>query len=237
MKHLKLHYDENGFDTGQLSFSKSKMLSQLKAKPSLVSIVSAFAKDREEVERFIAGIYAKAYGARIQVHYPVLMSVRNEQGALLAATGFRPADLETLFLEQYLDRPIEDVLNVPRGQIVEIGNLASDGGGASLFLFAALSAYLHHKGYTQAVVTSTDFLERRFEQMGLQPIRHAPADPKLLNGQGENWGSYYNTQPHVISGSVASGYKRLQRQLGAEYQSYRPRLFPRLHYKVEGARS
>lgn len=237
MKHMKLHYNENGLDTAQLSFSKLKMLSQLKAKPSLVSILPAFAKDREEVEHFIAGIYAKAYGARIQVHYPVLMSVRNEQGTLLAATGFRPADAETLFLEQYLDCPIENILNVPRSQIVEIGNLASDGGGASLFLFAALSAYLHHKGYTQAVVTSTDFLEQRFEQMGLRPMRHAPADPALLNAQGEEWGSYYNTQPHVISGSVAGGYKRLQRQLGAEYHSYRPRLFPRLHYKIEGARS
>lgn len=71
MKHLTLHYDENGFDTGLLSFSKSRMLGQLKAKPSLVSILPAFAKDREEVERFIMGVYAKAYGARIQVRYPV----------------------------------------------------------------------------------------------------------------------------------------------------------------------
>jgi len=230
---LNLAYSENGLQTGQLSFRKDGMLSALRAKPSTVSIVPAFSKDREAVEHFITDIYAKAYGAHIHVHYPVLMSVRDETGKILAATGFRPAADEPLFLEQYLDAPIERVLQSPRAQIVEIGNLASDGGGASLYLFAALAAYLNYKGFTQAVVTSTDFLERRFRQMGLQPKRHAKADLALLLSDGENWGTYYDTQPHVISGSVAQGYKRLQKQLGAEYTDCRPRLFPRLHYKVE----
>lgn len=230
---LNLAYSENGLQTGQLSFRKDVMLSALRAKPSTVSIVPAFSKDREAVEHFITDIYARAYGANIHVHYPVLMSVRDEAGHILAATGFRPAVNEPLFLEQYLNAPAEAVLQCPRAQIVEIGNLASDGGGASLYLFAALAAYLSYKSFTQAVVTSTDFLERRFRQMGLQPKRHAKADPALLLHDGENWGTYYDTQPHVISGSVAQGYKRLQKQLGAEYTDYRPRLFPRLHYKVE----
>lgn len=228
---LNLAYSENGLQTGQLSFKKDSLLSGLRAKASTVSIVPAFSKDREAVEKFITDIYARAYGTRIHVHYPVLMSVRDEAGNILAATGFRPASDEPLFLEQYLNAPVQDVLKTPRAQIVEIGNLASDGGGASLYLFAALAAYLNYKGFSQAVVTSTDFLERRLGQMGLQPKRHAKADPALLLSEGENWGSYYETQPHVISGSVAQGYKRLQRQLGAEYTDCRPRLFPRLHYK------
>lgn len=231
---FQLQYSEEGLSTGYLSFKRSGLLTHLRAKPSLVSIVPAFSKDREAVEDFITDIYAKAYGAKIRVHYPVLMSVRDVAGRLLAATGFRPADQDDLFLEQYLERPIEDVLQTPRSQIVEIGNLASDGGGASLYLFAALSAYLNYRGFKQAVVTSTDFLERRFRQMGLQPKRHAKADPSLLLEHGENWGSYYDTQPHVLSGSVAEGYKRLQKQMGAEYSDCRPRLFPRLHYKTEG---
>lgn len=228
---LNLAYSENGLQTGHLSFRKDGMLSALRAKPSTVSIVPAFSKDREAVERFITDIYTKAYGAHIHVHYPVLMSVRDEAGQILAATGFRPAVNEPLFLEQYLDAPVEQVLQTPRSQIVEIGNLASDGGGASLYLFAALAAYLNYKSFTQAVVTSTDFLERRFRQMGLQPKRQAKADPSLLLSDGENWGTYYDTEPHVISGSVEQGYKRLQKQLGAIYTDCRPRLFPRLHYK------
>ncbi len=227
-----LQYDENGLTTARLSFARPAAFEQLRVRPRVVSIVPAFAPDREAVEQFITGIYERSYGARINVHYPVLMSVRDAAGRLLAATGFRPAGEAALFLEQYLERPVEEVLNVPRHQIVEIGNLASKGGGASLYLFAALAAYLNYKGFTQAVVTSTDFLERRFRQMGLQPKRHAKADPALLLSDGENWGSYYDTQPRVISGSVAQGYKRLQQQLGAEYRDCRPRLFPRLHYKM-----
>lgn len=228
---ISLQYSENGFQTALLSFRKDAILGRLDARPSVISIVPAFAKDRAAVEDFIKRIYAQAYGATIDVHYPILMSIRDESGKILAATGFRPAAEEPLFLEQYLDAPVEDVLKTPRGEIAEIGNLASVGGGASLYLFAALAAYLNYKGFTQAVVTSTDFLERRFRQMGLQPRRHAKADPALLLSDGENWGTYYDTQPHVISGSVAQGYKRLQKQLGAEYTDCRPRLLPRLHYR------
>lgn len=229
---LNLRYRENGMETGRISFHKDSLLSRFKAKPSTVSIVPAFAKDRRDVENFIKTIYADAFDARIHIHYPILMSVRDECGKILAATGFRLAKDCPLFLEQYLDAPIEATLNVPRNQIVEIGNLASQGGGASLFLFAALAAYLHHNGYTQAVVTSTSFLERRFNQMGLRPRRHAKADPSLLISDDEDWGRYYDTVPNVISGAVSRGYQRLQKQLGLEYQDCRPRLFPRLHFTI-----
>jgi Thermostable hemolysin len=229
---LQLQYNENGLNTGHLSFNRSAFLSRLTARPSLVSIVPAFAKDREAVERFITDIYARSYGAKIKIHYPVLMSVRDEEGKLLAATGFRSAKNENLFLEQYLAQPIEGVLKTSRDKIVEIGNLASDGGGASLYLFAALAAYLNHNEFTHAVVTSTDFLEKRFHEMGLRPKRHAKAHPELLLEKGEDWGTYYDTAPHVLSGSIDEGYKRLQKQLGVEYHDNRPRLFPRLHYKI-----
>ncbi len=231
MKSIQLRYDENGMDTADLIFRKSAMLRHFKITPTIVSIVSEYAQERKNVERFIKDIYADAYGADIEIHYPILMSVRDESGSILAATGFRPACREKLFLEQYLDRPVEDVLSCPRDRIVEIGNLASAGRGASLFLFAALAAYLHHQGYKKAVVTSTDFLERRFHQMGLNPRRHAPADPALLLSQNEHWGSYYDTDPHVVSGDVGLGYKKLEKQLGAEYHSLRPRLLPRLHFR------
>lgn len=231
---LNLQYDEDGLHTGFLSLKRDGFLARLKAQPKIVSIVGSFTKDREIVEDFIRDIYARSYDAAIRVRYPVLMSVRDENGKILAATGFRLAAEEPLFLEQYLSAPIEDMIKTPREHIVEIGNLASDGGGASLFLFAALSAYLNYKGYTQAVVTSTEMLERRFRQMGLRPQRHAKATPALLSGNGENWGTYYESQPHVVSGSVEEGYKRLQRQLGAVYQDCRPRLLPRLHYKTNG---
>ncbi len=228
---LKLQCNENGFKTGQLCFSKSFLPNKIKARPSFISIVPAFAKERKAVENFITDIYARSYGAKINIYYPVLLSISDEHGVLLAATGFRPAQQEQLFLEQYLQEPIDAVLNTPRKKIVEIGNLASDGGGASLYLFAALATYLYNNGYEQAVVTSTGFLEKRFSQMGLQPKRLAIADPALLISQDENWGTYYDTQPRVISGSIEEGYKSIRRRLGIKYHACHPRLFQRLHYR------
>ncbi|MCD8497062.1 MAG: thermostable hemolysin [Alphaproteobacteria bacterium] len=228
---LNLSYSENGLQTARLSFRKNAWLSHIKAKPSVVSIVPAFSQGRAEVENFITTIYAYAYGAYIHVHYPVLMSVRDDAGQILAATGFRCADDEPLFLEQYLTSPIDQVLQAPRGEIVEIGNLASQGGGASLYLFAALSAYLNHKGFTKAAVTSTDFLERRFRQMGLQPRRHAKADPALLLEEGENWGTYYDTQPHVIPVLWRKATNFCRKNWARNIPIAAPVFIPRLHYK------
>lgn len=232
---LNLKYHEGDLYTGQLSFSAGAVLSQLRAKPSVINIVPATAADRQAVEQFIIDIYAKAYGAKIGVHYPTLMSVRDEAGSILAAVGFRSAAESPLFLEQYLDRPVQDVLRTPRRQIAEIGSLASNGGGASLFLFVALSAYLCSRGFTKAAITGTSQLQQRFRSLGLQPVRHAQADANLLLSHDEDWGNYYETQPYVISGSLDKSYRQLKKRLGADYQDHRPRLLPRLHYSYKDA--
>lgn len=229
---FNLDYQENGRSTGTLSLNRGAWLDRLNAKPSTISIFPAFSKDRKAVEDFIIGIYADAYGAKIGVHYPTLMSVSDENGHILAALGFRNAGSEELFLEQYLKHPVEEILHTPRMAITEIGNLASAGGGASVFLFAALSAYLHGKDQSHAVVTGTGFLEKRLRTLGLKPTRLAAANPDLLLKKDEDWGTYYDTAPHVLAGQVGSGYKRLQNVLGAIYtQTPSPRLFPRLHYR------
>jgi hypothetical protein len=98
------------------------------------------------VEAFIRAVYVRSYKADIAVSYPILMSVRDAGGTILAAVGFRYAKEEPLFLENYTGAPIEQVLRTPRERIAEIGNLASAGGGASIFLFAALASYLNFKG-------------------------------------------------------------------------------------------
>lgn len=225
---LHLNYQENGQTTGTLSLRNDLLLKRINTRPAVVSILPAFAKEREAVEKFITDIYAKSYKAKISVHYPTLMSVQDDQGKILAALGFRNAAYEPLFLEQYLSHPIDEILDTPRPSITEIGNLASAGGGASLFLFAALSAYLNDKKQSHAVVTGTKYIESRLRTLGLKPTRLAKADPSLLLKRGEDWGSYYDTDPYVMAGQVARGYERLQTALGA---TYTPNLFCRLFYK------
>lgn len=228
---FNLDYQENGHSTGTLSLTEGAWMGRLEARPTIISIASSFAKDSKAVEDFIVGTYAKSYGAKIGVHYPILMSVRDEAGNIMAALGFRYAAKGPLFLEQYLSHPVEEILDTPRSSITEIGNLASSGGGASVFLFAALSAYLNSKGQTHAVITGTNFIEKRLRSLGLKPIRLAAANPDLLLRRDENWGTYYNTDPHVLAGQVGRGYHRLQKVLGATYTQNSPRLLPRLHYR------
>lgn len=230
---MLLDYHENGLVTGQLSLDGGSWLKRMAARPCVISIMPAFTDERRKVEDFIIDVYNRSYGAKIGVHYPILMSVRDEQNNILAALGFRYADHAPLFLEQYLSQPVEKILKTARHDIVEIGNLASAGGGASLFLFAALSAYLKHRGTRYAVITGTSFIEKRLRSLGLRPRRLASADPACLLQKDEDWGTYYDTAPHVLAGNINDGYRKLQNALGAEYTENRPRLLPRLHYKVE----
>lgn len=141
-------------------------------------------------------------------------------------------------MEHYTEAPIEKILSdiyktdIPRTDIAEIGNLASGGGGASVYLFAALSSYLHARGIRYAVITGTDFLYKRLCRLGLEPQTACKADPGLLpDHEQARWGSYYDTNPQVLCGSVGEGVCHLKKALGMIYEE-RPglSLFSRLHY-------
>ncbi len=205
--------------------------------PSVIDITSRFAPERGRVETFIREVYRKSYNADIAVRYPTLMSVRNMDGEILAAAGFRMAHEEPLFLEQYTRAPIENVLtdvfsqNIMRDEVAEIGNLASHGKGASVFLFAAIASYLLSQGARYAAVTGTDQLHRRFELMGLKPHVVCDAGRDLLESEQKSWGTYYDTQPRVLTGSLESSMGQLNKRLGAIYQENGITVFPRIHKK------
>lgn len=186
-------------------------------------------QDRLEVTRFIEHHYARQYGARMRVEYPDLISVRNKSGDLLAAAGFRFAASGSLFLERYTGQPIDRLLNMPRTEIVEIGNLASLG-GTSVFLFAALASYLESLGVTQAVITGTRTLEHRLSRLGLAPRRLCPARIECVNGDDTDWGSYYTTRPYLLTGSIELACRQLRGLFGEHFFVSRPRLFPRLYF-------
>lgn len=230
---LNLSFNENNLVTGNLLMNTRQVQRISKLTPSVVSITGLLEPERARVEAFIKTVYAQSYDADIAVAYPTLMSIRNESGDILAAVGFRYAYEEPLFLERYTAHPIDDILKTSRHRIVEIGNLASAGGGASIFLFAALASYLNDKGIEFATVTGTDYLHRVFRKLGLKPMVICDASLDAVQEDGQSWGSYYDTNPKVLAGSVGKGVERLRKALGAEYHSCRPRMFPRLHYKYK----
>lgn len=164
------------------------------------------AGDRAEIERFIGDVFREAYGAEIKRFKPCLMSLRDHDNKLVAACGFRSAALEPLFLETYLDKPIEAVLAervgfpVKRGDIVEVGNFSVAEPGMARYLIAAIIAQLHATSKQWAVFTAVPLVRNAFIKMGMNPIILGDADKSRLSPEEQaEWGSYYEQKPQIMA--------------------------------------
>jgi len=160
---------------------------------------------RTQCEQFIGTRFEQAHGARIAHFSPYLLGVRDALDRWRAAAGYTPADGRRLFLEQYLDAPVEHLLTrygVARDAIVEVGNLASTSAGMGRALIPLLARHLHRLGYEWVAFTATRELRNAFARMGLTPLELAPADPARLPDRGERWGRYYTNDPIVVAGRV-----------------------------------
>lgn len=183
--------------------------------PWAVAIHAAPSPERERVERYLEAAYARAFDGRIARHYPLLMSLEGRHGEVQAAVGFRFAGREPLFLEQYLDEPVEAAVArklgapVGRDRIAEIGNLAAESHGASLCLFLTLAGHLLREGCTHAVATATRQLRRRFRRLGVATHCLTRAEPARLSAGAAAWGGYYARDPEVLAGAIDQSLPRL----------------------------
>lgn len=164
---------------------------------------------RAALERFVEARFDAAYGARIRRHYPLLAGVFGADGAPMAAAGVRFAEDEPLFLERYLDGPVEQAVAaafdqpVCRERIVEIGSLASDAPGASLELFTGLAHWLasgRHRRF--AVATARPELQRLLDRAGFGVRSLTVAMPERLGDEAADWGAYYDRAPSVLAGEI-----------------------------------
>lgn len=86
---LKLSYQENNINTANLYLNEGRVSKISPLVPSVINITGLLQPERARVEDFIKAIYKQSYGADIEIHYPILMSVRNADNDILAAVGFR----------------------------------------------------------------------------------------------------------------------------------------------------
>lgn len=168
--------------------------------------------ERSACEGFIAARFQRTHGARIGHFSPHLLGVRDALGRWCAASGYTPADGRRLFLEQYLDAPVEQALSEHRGRaidrdgIVEVGNLAASSIGMARVLIPLLARHLERLGYEWVVFTATRELRNTFARLGLHPVALAPADPARLFERGD-WGRYYDNDPVVMAGRISHGVR------------------------------
>jgi hypothetical protein len=186
--------------------------------PKAVSRIEHFprgAANRRELEVFIADAFRASYGAEVSHFSEVLLGVRDKDGHWIAALGYTPAALGPLFLEHYLDAPVEAAISarargpVDRATIVEVGNLAAHHPGAARALIVSTTQLLDSLGLRWVVFTATASLLNSFSRLRLQPQPLAPADPSRLPDGGRRWGTYYDTQPKVMFGDIHYGYTQL----------------------------
>jgi hypothetical protein len=164
---------------------------------------------RSELERFIAERFRAAYGAQVAHFCRHLLGTRDAAGAWQAAAGYSAAAEGGLYLEHYLDRPVEAVLAealgvpVPRERIVEVGNLASAARGFGGHFLPALRRHLLDRGYRWAVFTATREVRGILRHLAFEARLLAPAAPGRLPDGGAGWGTYYAHDPSVMAGCIA----------------------------------
>jgi hypothetical protein len=164
---------------------------------------------RAEIERFIAERFRKAYGAQVSHFCAHLLGARDDAGAWQAAAGYTPAGAGALYLEHYLDRPVEAMLwstlgeRVPRGRIVEVGNLVASGTGGGRGFLPALGRHLVTHDYRWVVFTATREVRNLLQRLSFPVHMLGPATPGRLPDRGAAWGSYYAHDPSVMAGCLA----------------------------------
>lgn len=160
---------------------------------------------RTACEGFIGARFEQAHGARVVHFAPYLLGVRDALDRFRAAAGYTPAEGRRLFLEQYLDAPVEHLLarhGVRREAIVEVGHLAATSAGMGRALIPLLARHLQRLGYGWVVFTATRELRNAFARLGLAPLELARADPARLPDRGARWGRYYDHEPVVVAGRI-----------------------------------
>jgi len=169
-------------------------------------VVAADAACRQEVEDFIAMVFKQVYDAEITSFMPQLVALRDHTGVLMAAFGLRHAATEQLFLEQYLDEPIEQLMSrqlqrtICRDEITCIGNLAVANPRNAGVLIAHVIQYSLNIQLPWVVATAHHSLQNGLIKGGRDVYPLAMAHPERLSTQERaKWGRYYTHTPQIVA--------------------------------------
>ncbi len=184
--------------------------------PSRVCNTQPDSPRRRIAEDFVHHCFREHYQADIQHFMPNLMSLSDDQDRLQAVLGFRHAEESPLFLETYLDHPVEQMiaaralLPVDRSRLVEVGNLSVANPNITRWLFIALTGYLSTTQCEWVLFTIGPVLQNAFQRMGFSMIDLGEARcERLPEADRAAWGRYYDRKPRVLAGRLDQGLRTL----------------------------
>jgi len=160
--------------------------------------------NRVALENYVARQYFACHKAHLSSFLPQLLSM-SQCSEVQAVAGLQPASDNPLFLEQYLDQNIEQmiagVINQPidRSSIVEIGNLVSTRAGGSQLLFIILAFAIKRAGFHWLVFTATGQVNKLVKRLCASPVFLANATAERLGTTAGQWGEYYQKTPNVMA--------------------------------------
>ena len=180
-----------------------------------LKLIEHNAGNSEMVERFIRDRFFEDYRAKLTNLMPRLFSLSDGSDRMVAAFGLREAASSRLFMECYLDEPIEDRIErlvarkVSREHIIEVGNLAALPGGARSMI-GLLTRHLYELGFEWVTFTGVAVVRAAFLRLGLNPLVIAQATPDRLSATERlAWGRYFEGRPIVMAGHIPNGYRML----------------------------
>jgi len=166
----------------------------------------ARAPERAELEAFVRAAFARKHDASVASFMPTLLSFRDASGELRGVIGLRSAQPKPLYLEQYLEQPVEAAIAaatgklVQRHEVVEVGNLAGANCRAAMRMVAELPSYLLARDYRWIVFTATSAVRSILQGFGAPLVELARADGGRVAGGEDRWGRYYESDPRVLAG-------------------------------------
>lgn len=178
-----------------------------------LGVASAGAPERAELESFVRAAFKRGHDATVASFMPTLLSFRDRSGELRGVVGLRAAVPQSLYLEQYLERPIEAAIatatgaTVQREQIVEVGNLAGSNCRAAMRMVAQLPAFLLARDYRWIVFTATSTVRGILEGFGAPLVELARADGARVASGPDRWGRYYDKDPRVLAGFLPASQR------------------------------
>lgn len=146
--------------------------------------------------------YAQHFDCQLQHFMPHTLSLISA-GQLLACTGFQGAASGRLFLEQYLDLPLEACMPLPpRQEIVEIGGFAVSHRQYALPFMLQLAPALADLGFTTVACTVTRAMRACLQKLGIAFTSLGAADPSRVDTSNNAWGNYYQHKPQILVGDI-----------------------------------